>query len=419
MAVFISVTTSPFEDVFNEAARASAANRSVRRPFRGLELKKDTYATIKVIDALGTPVPFTDSSAPPREVEGEDAVDDVMASNIGQSLEYSNFILQGVQEQRVEKQQIVETFGEDYIFFFGERPRIYNFTAILLNTRNFNWKSEWWKNYEDVLRGTRLLERNARMYIYFDDIVIEGYMLTAQAMASVEDPYKLPLSFQVFCTNYSIIGDVGSIFTPRYDSALAERSPTPSPTTAAPDDQDVAASDALSSTAGAGSLGGFLADAARFANDASFTVQRALEDAKNTFYGRSLAFPNQGIGNQLYVPSIENQASFTSPVSREIVPIYQQRDEYTQYYMEAHTPSYDQDEINRVKELLHLQSPQELDNQARGQLAKLGVHVGRPSAEYLLLGRAAFAGLQTFGSFGIRQADGALNLLAEVPGVNI
>lgn len=410
MAVFISVTTSPFEDVFNEAASETRANRNVRRPFRGIELKKDTYATIKVIDALNNPVPFVDSSAPPSEEGG----------TIGQSIEYSNFILQGVQEQRVEKQQIVETFGEDYIFFFGERPRIYNFTALLLNTRNFNWKSEWWKNYEDILRGTRLLERNARMYIYFDDVVIEGYMLTAQAMASVEDPYKLPLSFQVFCTNYSIIGDVGSIFTPRYADTLAERSPTPSPTTAAPDDQDIVAADARSSVAGQNSLTGFLADAARFANDASFTVQRALEDMKNTLYGRSLAFPNQGIGNQLYVPPIENQARFeAAPSSRDPVPIYQQRDEYTQYFEESHTPSYDQDELNRVKELLRLQSPQELDNQARGQLAKLGVHVGRPSTEYLLLGRAAFAGLQTFGSFGIRQADGALNLLSGIPGVNI
>lgn len=426
MAVFISVVTSPFEDVFNEASRESRAIRNVRRPFRGIELKRDTYATIKVLDALNRPVLFVDSSAPADEGASDEngRVTRLDSGVIGMSTEYSNFILQSVQEQRVEKQQIVETFGEDYIFFFGERPRIYTFNAILLNTRNFNWKSEWWKNYEDILRGTRLLERNARMYIYFDDIVMEGYMLQAQAMATVEDPYKLPLQFQVFCTNYSIIGDVGSIFTPDYGAGPDSRVASSSPTVAVPD-EDVRAADATSTVGSQNSLTGFLADASRFFNDASFTVQRALETMKLTFYGRSLAFSGTGSGNQLYVPPIENQASFpTAPGARMVdgvmrrVPIYEQLDEYTAYYESTHTPEYDQNELQRVRELLRLRSPQELDRLANAQLLKLGCRVGRPSAEYLLLGRAAFAGAQTFGSFGIRQADGTLDYAAGVDGLS-
>ncbi len=408
MAVFISVTTSPFEDVFNERSQ-QPVNQNVRRPFRGIELKKDTYASLRVFDSLNRPIPFVDSSAPPAEEGG----------TIGQSLEYSNFILQAIQEQRMEKQQIVETFGEDYIFFFGERPRIYNFTALLLNTRNFNWKSEWWKNYEDTLRGTKLLERNARLYIYFDDVVIEGYMLQAQAMSSVDDPYKLPLTFQIFCTNYSIIGDVGSVFTPVYDENVPTASPDASATTVPPDDQDIAAQDATKSATQQDSLTGFLADAAKFANSGSFTIQRALEQAKNTLYGRSLAFPNKGIGNQIYVPPIENLASFPSApgANGERVPIYMQRDEYTAFVETEASPAFDENERERVKNLLKLNSPQQLDEKARGILQKLGISVDRPSAGTVLLGRAAFAGVQTFGSFGIRQADGIFNFAAGVPGI--
>lgn len=412
MAVFLSVTTSPFTDVFNERSQ-QAVSQNVRRPFRGIEIKKDTYATLRVFDALNNPIPFVDSSAPPADDGG----------TIGQSLEYSNFILQSLSEQRVEKQQIVETFGEDYIFFFGERPRIYTINAILLNTRNFNWKSEWWKNYEDTIRGTKLLERNARLYLYFDDIVVEGYMLQAQAMQTVDDPYKLPLTFQIFCTNYSIIGDVGSIFTPVYDDQIGDPAQPADATTVPPDDQDIAAAQATSGARQQDSLTGFLADAARFANDASFAIQRALEQAKNTLYGRSLAFPNKGIGNQIFVPPIENQASFpTAPGARgDRVAIYQQLDEYTLFADLAGqaNPQFDDNELQRVREQLRLNSPQELDNKARGILQKMGVNVDRPSAGYLLLGRAAFAGLQTFGSFGIRQADGALNLAAGIPGINI
>lgn len=394
--------------MFNERSQ-QAVSQNVRRPFRGIELKKDTYATLKVFDSLNRPIPFVDSSAPPAEDGG----------TIGQSLEYSNFILQSIQEQRVEKQQIVETFGEDYIFFFGERPRIYNVSALLLNTRNFNWKSEWWTNYENTLRGTRLLEQNARMYLYFDDVVIEGYILQAQAVQTVEDPYKLPLSFQIFCTNYSIIGDVGSVFTPVYDDQIATASPDASATTVPPDDQNIQATDAVKSGASQDSLTGFLTDAAKFANDASFTIQRALEQAKNTLYGRTLSFPNKGIGNQIYVPPIQNLAKFPSApgASGERVPIYQQRDEYTAYIADQTTPSFDKNEIDRVRKLLKLNSPQELDQKARGTLLQLGITVDRPNAGTVLLGRAAFAGVQTFGSFGIRQADGIFNFAAGTPGI--
>jgi hypothetical protein len=409
MAVFMSVTTSPFEDVFEEASRESRTRQNVRRPLRGIEVKRDTYATIKVIDALNRPIQLLDSSS------------SFDANGIGYSTEYSNFILQAVQEQRVEKQQVVETFGEDYIFFFGERPRIYTFSAILMNTRNFNWKSEWWKNYEETLRGTKLLERNARMYLYYDDVVIEGYMLQANATATVDDPYKLPLQFQVFCTNYSIIGNVGSIFTPLHDE-LDERMPAKDPASsmvALPDGDSVAAG-ALADAASQDSLGGFLAEAAKFFNDATFTVQKALENAQNTLYGRSLAFPNQGLGNQLYVPDIQNKAtSLRAPgADGNRVPIWQQRDEYTAYTGSKADVAYDEAELSRVGELLKLRSPEELNRVAREKLQSLGVNVDRPSAEYLLLGRGAFAGIQAMGSFGIRQVDGELSMAgaaAELP----
>ena len=415
MAVFISVTTSPFEDVFNARSAETGVRQNVRRPLRGIEVKNDTYATIKVFDALNRPIPFVDSSAPPATgTTSEDGtVSEAGSGTIGQSLEYSNFILQSVQEQRMEKSQIVETFGEDYIFFFGERPRIYTFSAILINSRNFNWKSEWWKNYEDLLRGTKLLERNARMYIYYDDVVIEGYMLQAQAVQATDDPYKLPLTFQVFCTNYSIIGDIGSIFTPLANAALRSTATgTVTPTSAAPDDQEVVAAQAQKTGADSGSLTGFLAQAAASYGSASFQVERALEQVRNTLYGRSLTFPNKGIGNQIYVAPITNEASFPTAQGSDgdRVPIFKQRDEYTAYLTEEAEPHFDENELTRVRDLIRLRKPDELDRQATAELRKLGVNVGRPSAEVLLLGRAAFAGIQTFGSFGIRQADGVLDL---------
>lgn len=168
-------------------SRASRAGKTVaRRPVRGIEIKDDTYANLKVIMADGSALPLLDSS-----------------SSTGTNTDgYTNFILQTVQEQRMEKHQIVETFGDSYVFFFGESPRFLDCQALLINTNDFNWRAEWWYNYEKYLRGTKLVELGARCYMAWDDIVLEGYMLMAVANEAADQPYSVTLQFKFFVTNY-------------------------------------------------------------------------------------------------------------------------------------------------------------------------------------------------------------------------
>jgi hypothetical protein len=197
LAVFIELVTDAFADSFNrkatDAGRARRAGASrVRRPTRGLEIKEDTYAILKVILPTGEELPLLDSS-----------VD-------GPSTSYSNFILQSVNEARMEKHQIVETFGEAYIFFFGEHPRFLDCQAVLLNSNDFNWEAEFWANYEKYLRGTKLVEMGARVYLFYDDTIVEGYMLQAQASKTSDMPLSVQLNFRLYLTNYQSISMVGS-----------------------------------------------------------------------------------------------------------------------------------------------------------------------------------------------------------------
>jgi len=196
MAVFIELVTDAFENVFQEQVssrqgasetRSSRAGRPLaRRPVRGIEIKEDTYAYLRVILPNSKSLPLLDSSSP----DGQNTSG------------YTNFILQSVQEERMEKHQIVETFGDAYIFFFGESPRFLNVSAILVNTHDFNWLAEWWHNYENYLRGTKLVELGARCYLFYDDNVIEGYILGAQASTLAEQPYQVSLNFRFFITKY-------------------------------------------------------------------------------------------------------------------------------------------------------------------------------------------------------------------------
>lgn len=122
---------------------------------------------------------------------------------------YANFIIQNIADVRQEKSQILETFGDTFIFFFGERPRILQVSGVLFNTLDFNWRTEFWYNYETTLRGTKLVEQNARLYLYYDDIVVEGYMLGAQAQDISEAPYHIPFSFTLFVTNHTYLSSIG------------------------------------------------------------------------------------------------------------------------------------------------------------------------------------------------------------------
>lgn len=198
MAVFFELTTDVFKERFDKLARSGpqttrAGSPSARRPMRGLEVKEDTHAVIKVIDLMGREIRLADSG-----------------NASGTSSSYTNFILQSVQESRAEKSQILETFGDPYLFVFGESARFLECTAMLLNSQDFNWQAEFWHNYDTYLRGTKCAEIGARVYLFYDDTVVEGYMLNAVASIDSMNPMAVPLQFRMFLTNYrniSMIGD--------------------------------------------------------------------------------------------------------------------------------------------------------------------------------------------------------------------
>jgi hypothetical protein len=198
MSVFIELTTDAFQARFDERKnekkkqRRGAGAADVRRPLRGLEIKDDTHAILKVVTSDGQEIKLVNSS-----------------SEDGKSTEFANFILQSVQEARMEKHQIVETFGESYIYFFGEAPRFLDVSAVLVDSLDFNWAAEFWENYERFFRGTRLVEMGARTYMFYEDTIVEGYMLNATAVKTSETPLMVQLQFRLFLTNYSNISIIG------------------------------------------------------------------------------------------------------------------------------------------------------------------------------------------------------------------
>lgn len=195
----------------NDRSSASKETNHVRRPTRGLVIKDDTFACLRVVSRKsGKSLLLVDAGS---NIKGEGGNILDQAGIDGESMRstdvYSNFILQSVQEERVEKSQILETFGEPYIFFFGERAKVINFSGVLVNSNDFNWEAEWWYNYDTMLRGTRCVENDARIYLSYDDTLVSGYMMMSSAVKDTNNPRHVNFQFQLFISSYTTLSDLG------------------------------------------------------------------------------------------------------------------------------------------------------------------------------------------------------------------
>jgi len=189
MPAVLLLEKDPFvEALAVERGAPSSQNQNVRRPLYGISLKEPRWAFLSVkqasVEGNLVPISMHDSSAPG-----------------GFSNANHNFILQKVDMELREKVQIVETFGDNFTFFYGEKPVVLQVMGVLFNTSDFNWKNEWLYNYEHYLRGTKCVENNARVYLGFDDMLVEGYVLTTRVSWTEDQPYLCPFAFQMLLTN--------------------------------------------------------------------------------------------------------------------------------------------------------------------------------------------------------------------------
>ena len=230
MPTFVSIEPDPFASNFRGAAigqstengsRPGATSNTglsapVRRPVRGLQLKDDTYATLQVRTADGKNIPLVDAGGQPFDPDN---------IALGYTDLYTNFLLQSVQEQRAEKMQVIQTFGEPFVFFFGEHPRVIAGTGILLNTEDFNWRAEFWENYDKYLRGTKCVQNKTRVTLQWDDILVEGYFIKANAAESATKPNQVEFDFQIFLTNYQNLSPIGLMDFPKASNESINLSP--------------------------------------------------------------------------------------------------------------------------------------------------------------------------------------------------
>lgn len=118
---------------------------------------------------------------------------------------FSKFFLQSSQEGHTERSQVVETFGDFYAFFFGERPPIYTYSGTLLNSSNINWLNDFYFYYDNFLRGTKCAEYKARLVMTYSNSQVEGYMLGFNIAQNAELEAGVQISFQILILDRKIL----------------------------------------------------------------------------------------------------------------------------------------------------------------------------------------------------------------------
>jgi hypothetical protein len=246
---------------------------------------------LSIFDGRGKPIKLVSSSSLEEEQD---------QGNVGQVSSFADFILQSVDDVRVEKQQIIETFGDSFVFFFGERPRVITMRGLLVNTEDFNWRAQFMSNYENYLRGTKLVQRNARAFLSYDSVVVEGYPINVTARDDANLPYQVSFEMSIFLTNYTDFSSVGVVDFPGgfegdidelvgvRNRALADAANNRPPSITS----QVRLQNLLEITSGSvESLGQFAREVTKVTNSVFNTVDAARTLGQATLSGRTLTRP--------------------------------------------------------------------------------------------------------------------------------
>ena len=194
MAVYVELRYKAFHQQMQRQTRNLTRKtwnvKGIRRPLDGITIKDDTYGFMRVVTEDGRELTLSGNS----------------------NIPYAGFLVTHWDQPQQEKMSILETMGDtDYLYFYGRKVRSYTINGVLLNTEDFNWKTRWLVNYDQYLRGTQLAKSRARMYLYVDGSVIEGYLANTSIANDQGQRNMVSFSSMVLVTDYL---DVDTFYVP-------------------------------------------------------------------------------------------------------------------------------------------------------------------------------------------------------------
>lgn len=105
-------------------------------------------------------------------------------------LGYIDFLLTAAVEAYQEKVQIVDVLSDNYVaYYFGAQPPVFQYTGVLLNSKQDDWRSAFTVIYNDIIRGTELARRKAVVTLSYDNMAVTGTVMNMSQTFSADGPY--------------------------------------------------------------------------------------------------------------------------------------------------------------------------------------------------------------------------------------
>jgi len=139
---------------------------------------------------------------------------------------FNNFSLQSVAERHEETIKLHQNFSQGWnAFFFGEKPVIYQFGGVFLDTMEFPYYQEFMIAYQKYLAGRKVIENRMQMKMVYDGKIIDGYMINLNAGGTSDVPSQKSFSFNVLIRDVQWIrfnliparGNIGVGWVPAYN----------------------------------------------------------------------------------------------------------------------------------------------------------------------------------------------------------
>jgi len=112
------------------------------------------------------------------------------------------FILKSMQARLEERYFIFQSLGGDSVaFFFGDKPVVYNFSGVLMDTYNQQWYNDFLFYYEKYLRGSQSIRNRTKVMMVYEDQIIEGFILDMNLSKSSEMHVLANFSFNMLMTD--------------------------------------------------------------------------------------------------------------------------------------------------------------------------------------------------------------------------
>jgi hypothetical protein len=121
-------------------------------------------------------------------------------------------LIQGFSLNRVEKSQVIETFGDHYVYFFGERAPTASINMLLIDSETFEWFSQFDINYDTTYRGTQNALRRAPINIIVDGVQLVGYIQSVSySQSASQDPYLVNVSLSMVLEKIYHLTDITKV----------------------------------------------------------------------------------------------------------------------------------------------------------------------------------------------------------------